>query len=114
MTYVLDICEAFYKVMKCQKLFGQVVNAGSDNNISIKNIVNKISQIIGKKLIIKNSKKRIRPLKSEVFRLRCNNHKIIKYTNWKPKNTFDQGLKKTVDWNIEFLSKNMKIKDYII
>jgi hypothetical protein len=42
--------------------------------------------------------KRIRPEKSEVFRLFGDNSKIIKHTNWKVENTLEQGLQQTIDW----------------
>ena len=47
--------------------------------------------------IIKD-KQRIRPEKSEVFRLWCDNKKITNLTNYKPKYSFEQGLKMTIDW----------------
>jgi len=52
LTYVTDTCDAFYKVMKCKKLIGQTVNVGSDNNISIKNIVKKVADILNKKITL--------------------------------------------------------------
>jgi dTDP-D-glucose 4,6-dehydratase len=41
---------------------------------------------------------RLRPGKSEVERLYCNNEKIIEYTSWKPKYTLQTGLRKTIEW----------------
>jgi nucleoside-diphosphate-sugar epimerase len=41
---------------------------------------------------------RIRPEKSEVFRLWCDNSKIEKLTGFKPQTDIRQGLKKTIDW----------------
>ena len=49
-----------------QKFLGQVVNVGSDKEISIKNIVSKISKILSVNLQIKEDKKRLRPKLSEV------------------------------------------------
>jgi len=43
-------------------------------------------------------KQRIRPEKSEVFRLWCDNSKIEELTGFKPKIDIRQGLKKTIDW----------------
>ena len=48
------------------------------------------------KIII--DKKRLRPLKSEIFNLKCDNKKIKKLTKWKIKTDFNSGLKKTVNW----------------
>ena len=114
LTFVEDTCDAFYKIIKCNKLIGQSVNVGSDNNISVKDIVKKVSNILNKRLYIKVSKKRKRPKKSEVYRLRCNNKKIKGFTNWKPKYSLTDGLIETIKWNIKTYSKNKITKKYII
>ena len=68
------------------------------------------------KLIIKKTPERIRPTKSEVYRLRCDNTKIKKLTNWKPKfhneRKFDVGLENTIKWfgnekNLKFYNKEI-------
>ena len=41
---------------------------------------------------------RMRPRKSEVFRLWCDNSKIEKLTGFKPEVGIRQGLQKTIDW----------------
>ena len=66
--------------------------------ISIKNLIIRISKILNVKPIPIVEKKRVRPQKSEVFRLKCNNRKIKKITKWKPKYKIDEGLKKLIEW----------------
>jgi len=41
---------------------------------------------------------RIRPGKSEVFRLWCDNSKIEELTGFKPKINIREGLQRTIDW----------------
>ena len=41
---------------------------------------------------------RLRPEKSEVFRLFGSNEKLKNTTNWKQEFTLEQGLKETIDW----------------
>ncbi|MNN97502.1 hypothetical protein D3C81_2166780 [compost metagenome] len=41
---------------------------------------------------------RMRPEKSEVFRLWCDNSKIHGLTGFKPEYSIRQGLEKTVEW----------------
>ena len=41
---------------------------------------------------------RIRPGKSEVNQLRCDNTKLTTHTNWKPNYNLDNGLKETAEW----------------
>ena len=53
-------------------------------------------------------KLRLRPQKSEVFRLFGSNNKILKNTNWELKYTFSQGIKETIEW----FSKTKNINNY--
>ena len=41
---------------------------------------------------------RLRPEKSEVFRLWCDNTKLEKLTNYKPEINIQLGLQKTINW----------------
>jgi len=41
---------------------------------------------------------RNRPEKSEVERLLCDNSKAKKLLGWEPKISFDDGLKRTIEW----------------
>lgn len=80
--------------------------------ISIKNLIIRISKILNVKPIPIVEKKRVRPQKSEVFRLKCNNKKI---TNWKPKYKIDKGLKKLIEWMKEDNNlENYKPENYNI
>ena len=48
---------------------------------------------------------RIRPEKSEVFRLWCDNTRIEQLTGFKPEVDIHDGLKRTIDWVVD--SKNL-------
>ena len=105
LTFVKDTVDGFIEISKEEKLNGESTNIGMNNEISIKDLVEKISKIINKKIKIITDEKRLRPEKSEVHRLVCDNSKIKKFTNWEPKYNLDQGLKETIDW----LEKNKKL-----
>ena len=49
---------------------------------------------------------RIRPEKSEVERLWCDNTKLIELTEFEPRVKIEEGLKRTVDWFLD--DKNLK------
>ena len=51
-----------------------------------------------KKAMIKKVNERLRPDKSEVFRLWCNNSKLKQLTGFEPTFTLEKGLRITVDW----------------
>ena len=66
--------------------------------ISISNLVEKISSLMVEDFSIKSSMERIRPNKSEVDRLICDNSKLITHSSWSPKYTLDQGIKEVIEW----------------
>ena len=97
-NYVKDTVEAFIKVAESDKTVGEVINAGSNFEISIGDIVKKIIDITGKNVKIICDEERIRPEKSEVNRLLADNTKIKELTEWKQQYSLEDGLKETVEW----------------
>ena len=97
-TFVEDLCRAYESLLINNIFNGEIVNVGSNQDISISQLLEKIFKITNmkKKIIIK--KERIRKNKSEVNHLLCDNNKILSLTDWKPKISLDQGLKKTYSW----------------
>lgn len=103
-NYVRDTVEAFIKVAESDKTVGQVVNVGSDYEISIGDLANKIIEITTQDVNIICDEERLRPEKSEVNRLWSDNTKIKKLTGWEPKYTLKEGLEETIHW----IENNMK------
>lgn len=97
-TYIDDVVDAFIKVAESPDSVGEVINIGSNFEISIGDIANKVISLLGKSREIVVDEKRIRPEKSEVERLWCDNTKAKKLLGWNPKIGFDEGLKMTVKW----------------
>ncbi len=54
--------------------------------------------IIGKKAEILKEDRRVRPEKSEVDRLMCDNSKARKLLGWEPRISLREGLSRTIDW----------------
>ena len=104
-TFVEDLCMAYEILLKNNIFNGEVVNVGSNQDISISQLLEKIFKItnIKKKIVV--NKERVRKNKSEVNHLLCDNKKIVSLTDWKPKISLDQGLKKTYSW----IEKNKNI-----
>jgi len=102
--YVKDACTGFLKILESKKLFGETVNIGVNSEISMANLAYKIIKIMNfdKEIKIKEDSKRIRPKKSEVERLCCNNKKILENTSWKPTYDLDKGIKETIAWFKKF------------
>lgn len=97
-TYIDDMIDAFIKVAEFPSSVGDVINIGSNFEISIGDIARKVISIIGKNKEVLVDSKRIRPQKSEVERLWCDNTKARKLLAWEPKISLDEGLKMTIAW----------------
>ena len=100
-NYVDDTCRGFIALAECDESIGQTVNIGSNFEISIGNTLNLIKELMGSDVEFIVDEDRIRPSKSEVFRLWCDNSKIKKLTGFKPQVDIKEGLQKTIGWIVQ-------------
>jgi len=70
---------------KCDASIGEVVNIGTNSEISIGDLVNLISRLMNHDVEIITDSQRIRPKNSEVYRLLCDNTKLKKLTGFESK-----------------------------
>ncbi|MFM6927920.1 MAG: NAD-dependent 4,6-dehydratase LegB [Bdellovibrio sp.] len=97
-NYVSDTCRGFITLANCDKAAGQSVNIGSNFEISIKDTFLLINKIMGAGADYHRDEERIRPEKSEVQRLWCDNTLIRELSGYKPEVDIEMGLRKTVEW----------------
>ena len=103
-TYVSDTVEGFVSIAESPKSIGEVINIGSNFEITIGEIAKKIVDLCNRDVKIISDSERMRPKKSEVERLWCDNSKAYELIGWKPKISFEEGIKRTIEWiseNIE-------------
>ncbi len=105
LTFVKDTCQGFLEMYKSNKLFGEITNIGMKNEITVENLVNRIADLLGKKIVVESEDQRVRPANSEVERLLSDNTKLIMNTNWKPNYDLGKGLTETIEW----LKKNREL-----
>lgn len=98
LNYVTDTCNGFIAIAKYDETVGEVINIGSNFEISVGDVAKMIIDIMGKPVEIIQDEDRIRPSNSEVFRLWCDNTKIKKLTRIEPLIDIRQGLENTVEW----------------
>lgn len=98
LTYVKDTAQAFVEILKADDLLGEITNVGMKEEISIIDLVKLISDLLGADIEIISEEERIRPGKSEVERLVCDNTKIFQKTNWRPSYNLEKGLGETIEW----------------
>ena len=97
-NYVEDTCRGLIALAQCDESIGQTVNIGSNFEISISDTLNMIKEVMNSDVKFIVDEQRIRPEKSEVFRLWCDNSKIEKLTGFKPEVDIRQGIQRTIDW----------------
>ncbi|MCA9399278.1 MAG: NAD-dependent 4,6-dehydratase LegB [Candidatus Omnitrophica bacterium] len=102
-TYVEDTVRGFLAVAKSKTTLGKAINIGMRSEISIENLAALITELIGKDVVIKTDKQRVRKQTSEVERLVCDNTSLCQTTDWKPLYDLKKGLKET----IRFIEKNL-------
>jgi NAD dependent epimerase/dehydratase len=100
-NYVKDTCRGFIALAEEDKTIGETINIGSNFEISIADTLNIIKELMQSDVIFVADEQRIRPEKSEVFRLWCDNTKIEELTGFKPQYDIKQGLQKTIEWITE-------------
>ena len=97
-TYVKDTVNGFIKVAESDRSIGEVINIGSNFEVSMGDLAGKISSLLDKKIDIIQDSSRVRPQKSEVQRLWCDNAKARRLLNWEPQVSLDEGLQETIEW----------------
>jgi len=107
LTFVKDTAAGFHAISKSSQTIGEITNIGMNDEISMEALVYKIAEVVGTEIKIESDPQRIRPEKSEVDRLYCDNTKILKSTDWKAKYTLESGLMETIEW---FKSHNQLYK----
>ena len=105
-NYVTDICRGFIAIAE-SGVEGEVINIGSNFEISVRDTLEMIKKLMDSDVEIITDGQRIRPGKSEVFRLWCDNAKINELTGFIPEIDIESGLTKTIEWfsNPENLKK---------
>jgi NAD dependent epimerase/dehydratase len=106
-NYVQDTVQGFIKVAESDSSVGEVINIGAGFEIKIGDLVQKIADLMDRKVVIVTDEDRNRPEKSEVFRLFADISKAEKMINYSPNYDFEQGLDLTIEW---FKEKNNLIK----
>ena len=107
-NYVDDCCRAFIMLAEIDETIGETINVGSNTEISIGDIFKLIKELMFSDVTFINESERNRPEKSEVFRLWCDNKKIIDLIDYKPQTNIQEGLKKTINW----ITKPENLKNY--
>lgn len=97
-NYVADTCRGFLELARCEQAIGETVNIGSNFEISVGDTLNLIRELMNSDVEFVFDEQRMRPEKSEVFRLWCDNAKIRGLTGFEPQHDIRSGLEQTIAW----------------
>ncbi len=101
-SFIEDTVSGFLSALESENGLGEVVNLGSNFEVTIKETVELLASIMQVDLEIVSEMERVRPKNSEVDRLWADNSKAKSLFLWEPNYSgisgFTKGLAKTVQW----------------
>jgi len=113
LNFVSNTVYGFALASLSQKVTGEVINFGTGKEISISQLASEIIRLTGSNAEVLQDPNRLRPKKSEVNRLLCENSKARTLLDWEPIVSLDEGLEETISW----ISANMdsfNVESYMV
>lgn len=97
-NYVRDTCRGFLALARAEGIDGEEINICTGTEISMADTLQLIADLMGANVQWIQDEQRLRPSKSEVFRLLGDNTKIKQLTDWQPAYSLRDGLTETIKW----------------
>lgn len=101
-NFVRDTVRGFLSVAGCDAALGQVVNIGSNYEISVGDTAKLIAELMDRSVEFISDEQRLRPVHSEVDRLWADNTLAKTLTGWAPEyrglDGLRRGLLETIEW----------------
>jgi NAD dependent epimerase/dehydratase len=98
LTFVKDTARGFVAAGTVSKIEGETIQLGSQQEVSISELVTLVGRILNKKIRIVSETGRRRPAASEVQRLFASNQKAKEQLGWQPEFSLIEGLERTIRW----------------
>jgi dTDP-D-glucose 4,6-dehydratase len=108
LLFVKDTVNGFFKIAECNELIGHEVNIATESEIAVGDLAQSLINQINPKAKIVSDSIRLRPEKSEVFRLFGSNEKLKSFTDWNQNYSLEAGLAETIVW----FSKKENLQQY--
>ena len=100
-NFVKDTVNGFVAIAESNETLGKEINISSNSEISMEDTFYLIKKIMKSDVRFVKDDQRIRPPKSEVFRLLGDNKLILNLTDYKPLYDIEKGLTETIKWFLE-------------
>ena len=100
-NYIDNIVDAFIATAQMDPPPKEVINIGSQEEATIRDLVKKIHKLSGSKSELRIGSLPYRP--TEIWKMCSDNTRAERILGWKPKVSFDEGLKRTIEWFRRYL-----------
>ncbi len=97
-NFVEDTCRGFLALALAEGIEGEEINISTGTEVSMKETLELIAELMNADVEYQVDPERLRPSKSEVFRLCGDNRKIRALTGWQPQVSLREGLARTIEW----------------
>ena len=97
-NYVLDTVKGFIALADCDSAIGEEFNIASGREYSVGDVVSALISEINPRATVIADENRLRPEKSEVYRLIGDASKLMSRTSWRPEFDLTAGLRRTIEW----------------
>lgn len=98
MNYVKDVAQGFVAIAKADTTIGEEINIATTTEVSMGEIARQILELMNCEAQLVTDAERIRPEKSEVWRLIGSHAKMRAMTGWQPRYNLRDGLVETIEW----------------
>lgn len=95
-TYVEDVVDAYLRAAVREQAVGHTFNIGSGRDYSVREIAQRVRDVMRSDVPIHAGALQTRA--DEAWRLCCDASKARELLGWRPRLTFDEGLRRTIDW----------------
>ncbi len=111
-NFVRDTVAGFIALAQCDAAVGQVVNVGSNYEVTIGDTARLIAEVMGREVEFTCDEQRLRPAASEVERLWADNSKVRELAGWTPAYGGIDGLRRGLAETIEWFSHPANLRRY--
>ena len=111
-NYVQDTVRGFVAIAECDAAVGQVVNVGSNFEISIGDTAKMIAELMARDVEFTSDPQRMRPTGSEVKRLWADNTRARELAGWRPEYGGSDGLRRGLAQTIEWFADARNLSRY--
>jgi NAD dependent epimerase/dehydratase len=98
LTFVLDTADAMIRAAFTEETVGRTVQLGTGHDVSVREIVELVGELLGHELQVKRDEQRIRPPASEVMRLISDPSLARELMGWEARVSLRDGLSDTIGW----------------